>query len=302
VFRFNEDQVDAAVVQLRKDHNYKIPMGVAGADLGDYVILFIAHFFDIRIAYFPSFIGSERAIANPIGRGEITLIQSCGNHYDAVVSNELFVPDSTPSSNDDIKGDEVADDDAASSSDDDAASSSDDDAASSSDDDAASSSDDDAASSSSSSPVASYAASSSPSSPVVASSFAFGADVITSHFVCIKKLQDIDHDGLLDRAMTRCGINADDMAIAINHCPPHHSCAFLTSILRDMKAQQQSAAVGGGDSDTYKLKRWTSEQRDAIIISLQRALMAIHACDATFITHRYTKFDRKNYCGCACTR
>jgi hypothetical protein len=298
--RFNKDEVDAAVVLLRNDRNWKIPIGAIGVDLGDFVIVLIAHFFNIRIAHFLSGVGSKRTVANPNGRGDFTLIQSQsgGSHWDAVVSIDMFVPNSTPSSGNDI---EVVAIDATSSSDDDAASSSDDDAVdatSSSDDEGASSSDEDAASS----PAASCAASS--SLPVVASasSFAFGADVITSHFVCIKKLQDFNHDGQLDRAMAACGVSADDMAIAINHCPPHHSCAFIKAILLDMTTRRRpsSEVVEYVESDPYE--RWTDDQRDAIVLSLRRALNAIHACDATFITRRYTNFDRDNYSSCTCAR
>jgi hypothetical protein len=80
------------------------------------------------------------------------------------------------------------------------------------------------------------------------------------------------------------------MAIAINHCPPHHSCAFLTSILRDMKAQPHAIDAA----------RWTDDQRDGIISSVQRALDAIHACDKAFIKKRYTKQDIANYANCKC--
>lgn len=121
-----------------------------------------------------------------------------------------------------------------------------------------------------------------------------GPQRIKEHFDWVKKLAmrvDAMGIGQLDQLMHSCsiGLQAETsrraalksdigearaaLALAINHCPPNHSCSLLKGLLEDLR-------LGQDCKGTYHA--WINEENhlNETIDHLESALHSLHECDA----------------------
>ncbi len=136
-----------------------------------------------------------------------------------------------------------------------------------------------------------------------AGSHEYGAAFITAHFKWVLSIQELSrkHVDLL----APFDLIPEDIAQAIDQCPPRATCLLLRNIKADIQARQVARSNGGAidamsdvdwtasvayDEDhRYCLSRWMANIGDelGVIASIDEALVAIHAVSAAFMSEYY---------------